>query len=56
MRGVASQVAKQLADPRPADRTTLHRLHHYKGLDRRWQDWDVVREICREVARDMVLR
>lgn len=48
--GVASQVARQLADPRPADTRTLRDLPRYKGLDPRWHDWETVRRVCRDVA------
>jgi hypothetical protein len=49
--GVATQIARQLADPRPADARTIKQLHHYKGLDARWAN---VTAICRSVAAEMV--
>lgn len=52
--GVATQLARQLADPRPADSRTINQLHHYKGLDARWADWKNVTGVCRSVAVEMV--
>lgn len=52
--GVASQLARQLADPRPKDSGTTTRLSQYKRLDRRWHDWVQVRSVCAEIARAMV--
>ena len=52
--GVATQLARQLADPRPADARTIKQLSHYKGLDARWTDWKIVTDVCRSVAVEMV--
>ncbi len=52
--GVASQVARQLADPRPADVPTTRELHRYKNLVNRWHDWDEVVRACRSVADAML--
>jgi hypothetical protein len=52
--GVATQLARQLADPRPADTRTIQQLGRYKGLDARWTDWRNVTEVCRSVAVEMV--
>lgn len=52
--GVATQLARQLADPRPADARTIEQLGQYKGLDARWTDWPNVTEVCRSVAVEMV--
>lgn len=52
--GVATQLARQLADPRPADARTIQQLGRYKGLDARWVDWRNVTEVCRSVAVEMV--
>jgi hypothetical protein len=51
--GVATQLARQLADPRPADARTLQQLGQYKDLDPRWTDWKNVRNVCRSVAVEM---
>lgn len=52
--GVATQLARQLADPQPRDSRTIQQLHQYKGLDDRWADWKSVTGICRSVAVEMV--
>jgi hypothetical protein len=52
--GVASQVARQLAEPRPADSTVTRQLDRYKNLDPRWHDWGAVTAVCRQVAAAMV--
>jgi hypothetical protein len=52
--GVATQLARQLADPRPADARTIQQLGQYKNLDPRWADWANVIEVCRRVAVEMV--
>jgi len=48
-RRVATQVAKQLADPRPFDMSGID-LSAYRKLDNRWQDWAAVADVCRRVA------
>lgn len=48
-RRVATQAAKQLAEPRPDDLTEVD-LAAYRELAPRWQDWGVVTEVCRGVA------
>jgi hypothetical protein len=53
--GVASQVARQLAEPRPADARTTRELAHYKRLDARWHDWKAVTATCAAVSERMVL-
>jgi hypothetical protein len=52
--GVASQLARQLADPKPADGRTIGQLGWYKGLDARWADWGNVTGVCRSLAVEMV--
>ena len=52
--GVASQVARQLADPRPKDARTTRELARYKRLDPAWHDWSRVVAACREIAVLMV--
>jgi len=52
--GVASQLVRQLADPRPKDSRTTKRLADYKRLDIRWQDWNQVRAVCAAIALAMV--
>ncbi len=52
--GVSTQIAVQLADPRPRDAKTTQHLKQYKRLDRRWHDWNDVRSVCMAVSRLMV--
>jgi hypothetical protein len=51
--GVATQLARQLADPRPADQRTIRQLGSYKGLDARWTSWENVTAACRSLAEEM---
>jgi hypothetical protein len=51
--GVATQLARQLADPRPADQRTIGQLGSYKGLDARWTNWSAVTDVCRSLAAEM---
>ena len=52
--GVASQLARQLANPKPADARTIGQLGRYKDLDARWADWGNVTGVCRSLAVEMV--
>ena len=52
--GVATQLAVQLADPRPKDRLSAEQLRHYKSLAARWADWEEVKRVCRAIAALMV--
>lgn len=52
--GVASQLARQLAAPRPADARTTRELTRYKRLDARWHDWSDVVTVCAAVAQAML--
>jgi hypothetical protein len=54
--GVASQVARQLADPQPADSSVTSQLGAYRNLATRWADWGEVRRVCRTVAAAMIDR
>lgn len=51
--GVATQLARQLADPKPADARTIGQLGRYKGLDARLADWGNVIGVCRSLAVEM---
>jgi len=53
-RGVSSQVARQLADPRPADPSVTRELAAYRNLATEWTDWSRVRAVCRDVAAAML--
>lgn len=46
---VATQAAKQLAQPRPGDLADVD-LTAYRELDRRWQDWQTVVDACRRIS------
>lgn len=52
--GVAAQVARQLADPRPADSSVTKQLGAYRNLDDRWTDWRAVRAASRGLAAAML--
>lgn len=49
-RGVAAQLARQLADPRPKDESVTGQLGHYRNLAPRWTDWKEVRSVCKGIA------
>jgi hypothetical protein len=51
--GIATQLARQLADPRPSDQRTIGQLASYKGLDIRWTAWEAVTGVCRALAVEM---
>ena len=48
-RRVATQVARQLAEPRPDDLSEVD-LASYRRLERRWHNWETVRDTCRRIA------
>ena len=48
-RRVATQVARQLAEPNPDDLSSVD-LTSYRKLDRRWQNWQTVADWCRRIA------
>lgn len=52
---VATQLAKQLAEPKPDDFSEVD-LRAYRRLDPRWQDWGAVVDVCRRVAVGVVER
>lgn len=51
---VTTQVARQLADPRPRDTHVLAELDRYRGLALRWHDWETVADVLTAVAEAMV--
>lgn len=53
---IAQQVIRQLADPRPTDKSTVRELPSYKGLHPRWHDWRAVRSVLSEVSDGMIER
>ena len=48
-RRLATQVARQLAEPRPGDLSQVN-LSSYRELDPMWHDWGAVLDTCRAVA------
>jgi hypothetical protein len=52
--GAASQLAAQLADPRPSDSSVTKNLSIYKRLASPWHDWNEVRAVCGDVALTML--
>lgn len=53
--GIATQLARQLADPEPRDASATRELVNYKQLAPRWHDWNDVRRVCRSVAEAMLM-
>lgn len=51
---VATQLVKQLADPRPRDAEVTTQLASYKALDPRWHEWTTVKAALADVAERMV--
>lgn len=54
--GVASQLARQLADPRPADPSVTRELGSYRKLGPAWTDWRDVKKACLDLAMAMLDR
>lgn len=52
--GVATQIARQLADPQPKDTSVTRQLGAYRNLRPRWTDWTEVRRACMDVAASML--
>lgn len=52
--GVASQLVRQLSDPRPADPRVTRELSHYKDLKPPWNDWRHTISICNQLADRML--
>jgi hypothetical protein len=50
---VASQLVRQLADPRPRDAVLTTQLASYKELDQRWHDWSTVKTVLADLAEKM---
>jgi hypothetical protein len=53
-RGVAAQLVRQLADPRPKDVSATRELSMYRNLVTRSTDWNEVRSVCRQLAAQML--
>jgi hypothetical protein len=54
-RRVATQLAKQLADPAPYDLSEVD-LAHYRKLEGRWRDWGNVVNMARRLAAEVLDR
>jgi len=52
---VATQLVRQLADPRPRDAEVTTQLASYKHLDQRWHDWSTVKTVLADLAERMTL-
>jgi hypothetical protein len=53
-RGIAAQLVRQLADPRPKDASVTKQLGAYRNLAARWADWSEVRSVCGQLAAGML--
>jgi hypothetical protein len=51
---VATQLVRQLADPRPRDAEVTTQLASYKALEERWHDWSTVKAVLADLAARMV--
>jgi hypothetical protein len=51
---VATQLVRQLSDPRPRDAEVTTQLSRYKRLDARWHDWSAVTDVLARLAEGMV--
>jgi hypothetical protein len=51
---VATQLVRQLADPRPRDAEVTTQLANYKALEERWHDWSTVKAVLADLAARMV--
>ncbi len=51
---VATQLVKQLADPRPRDAEVTVQLASYKALDPRWHDWSAIQTVLADLAEKML--
>ncbi|HZK15690.1 MAG TPA: nucleotidyl transferase AbiEii/AbiGii toxin family protein [Solirubrobacterales bacterium] len=52
--GVVSQLARQLAEPAPADSSVTGQLAGYRRLRKRWTEWSAVTGVLAEVSARMV--
>jgi len=52
-RRIATQLARQLAEPAPYDLSDVD-LRAYRRLDERWRDWGAVAAACRSLAAGML--
>jgi len=52
---IATQLARQLAEPRPYDLSEVD-LPRYRRLAPRWRDWTTVADVCRALSVAMLDR
>ncbi|MDN5769859.1 MAG: helix-turn-helix domain-containing protein [Microlunatus sp.] len=52
---VATQLVRQLGNPRPRDLSSVAEIARYKGLQAPWNSWAAVRDQCRLLAAQMVI-
>lgn len=52
---VATQLVRQLGNPRPRDFSSVAQFARYKGLTAPWDNWAAVREQCRLLAAQLVI-
>jgi hypothetical protein len=50
---VATQLVRQLADPRPRDGEVTEQLASYRALDPRWHEWSTVKAVLADLAERM---
>jgi hypothetical protein len=50
---VATQLVRQLADPRPRDAEVTTQLASYKALERHWHEWATVKAVLADLAERM---
>lgn len=51
---VSTQLARQLADPRPRDAEVTTQLASYKALEPRWHEWSTVKAVLADLTERMV--
>jgi hypothetical protein len=51
---VATQLVRQLADPRPRDAEVTTQLANYKALEDRWHEWATVKAVLADLAERML--
>jgi hypothetical protein len=52
---VATQLVRQLGDPRPRDLSAVTEFARYKGLRPPWTSWQAVRDQCRRLAAELII-
>ncbi len=52
--GVAAQLTRQLASPRPKDASVTRQLGAYRNLAARWTTWGEVRSVCGQLAASLL--